>query len=86
MKIKNILLMVLLFSVLSVSSSYAEYFRNDFRRSGSLDAESLGVQDIAVRAELLMEGIFNHLGNGWYTSANGLNNYFRYDSSNQDLK
>jgi len=91
MKIKNILSTVLFFSMFCVSASHAEYFRNDFRRSGSIDAESLGVQDISIRAELLLEGIFNRLGDGWYTSSNDstnhyLTNYFRYDSTNPNLK
>lgn len=76
-----------LLPVISMANSSAIEFRNDFRQTpGFVKAEYLDVYDIAVRAEFLFEGIFNKLGDGWYTTPNGLNNHFRYDTSRQDLK
>jgi len=61
--------------------------RGDFRQTpGFVDAEYLDVYDVAVRAELLFEGIFNRRGNGWYTVPNMMNNYFRYNSSEKYLQ
>jgi len=61
--------------------------RNDFAQTpGFADAEYLDVYDIAVRAEIMFEGIFNKRGDGWYTTPHLMNNYFRYDSSDRYLK
>lgn len=61
--------------------------RDDFRQTpGFVNAEQLDVYDIAVRAELLLEGIFNRKGDGWYTSPNIINNFFRYNSSDRSLQ
>ena len=61
--------------------------RHDFAQTpGFVDAEYLDVYDIAVRAEVMFEGIFNKKGDYWYTTPHVMNNYFRYDSSNHYLQ
>lgn len=61
--------------------------RGDFRQTpGFVDAEYLDVYDVAVRAEIMFEGIFNKKGDGWYTTPHLMNNYFRYDSTDRNLQ
>lgn len=80
-------LILALFPVFSLATSSAVDFRNDFRQTpGFVRAENLDLYDVAVRAEFLFEGIFNQRHDGWYTATNLLNNYFRYDSSDIDLR
>ena len=93
MDYKNIKIISLIFSFLFLMSSFAmangsaREVRNDFRQSpGGPEAEYLDIGDIAFRTELLLEGIFNKNGDWWYTSPNGLNNNYRYDSKNKILQ
>jgi len=76
----------LFYATFSMASSSAIEFRNDFRQSSGIpSAEYLDVSDISIRTELLLEGIFNKTGDGWYTVPAGINNYFRYNSANKSL-
>ncbi len=84
--ITSVFILVLL-PVVSLATSSAIEFRNDFRQTpGFVRAENLDLYDIAVRAEFLFEGIFNQRHDGWYTSPKLLNNYFRYDTTDISLK
>ena len=74
-------------SSFAMANGSAREVRNDFRQSpGGPEAEYLDIGDIAFRTELLLEGIFNKNGDWWYTSPNGLNNNYRYDSKNKEQK
>lgn len=77
----------LFYATFGMASSSIIDFRNDFRQSSGIpSAEYLDVSDIAVRTELLLEGIFNKTGDGWYTTPAGVNNYLGcYNSANKSL-
>ena len=90
MFLKKCVLVIIFFLIMNVflfaSSGSAFDPRGDFRRVLGFVGTDLDTYDVAVRAELLLEGIFNRMGDGWYTSPSSLNNFFRYDSSNKSLK
>ena len=76
-----------LLATFAFADGSAREFRNDFRQApGIPDAEYLDVGDVSFRTELLLEAIFNKRGDWWYTVPSGMNNFFRYDSTDKSLQ
>lgn len=82
-----IILNISFLATFAFANGSAREFRNDFRQApGIPDAEYLDIGDVSFRTELLLEAIFNKRGDWWYTVPTGMNNFFRYDSTDKSLQ